>query len=148
MTTDRSFRFRLQSRHSPPERTSGDLAVQWLNGEGRWEPQELHLTMPGFRIYLISLLLCQHFYLVANARERGIPLARVDGELTVCTGEDWRLRSVIGEFRLELDPASAAGGVPGVAAGDLRYLQERMKECPVSRNLPAEVEKITVVKPH
>jgi hypothetical protein len=108
MTTDRSFRFRLQSCHSAPGCTSTDRAVKWLNGEGEWQPQHLDLTMPGFRLYLISLFLCQHVYLVANARERQMALARVDAELS--------------------------------------DIQERMKACPVSRNLPAEVEKITSLR--
>ena len=45
--------------------------------------------MPGFRIYLISLLLCQHFYLVANAREKAIPLQQVEADFFVTTSSDW-----------------------------------------------------------
>jgi hypothetical protein len=143
MTSTRRFSFRLQSFHPAPERTSTDLAVQWLNAEGEWEPQELSLTMPGFRIYLISLLLCQHFYLVANARERQLPLARVDGEFSVTTSGDWILKSVIGSFRLQLDHGAAGERKQAVTDGDLNDIQERMKGCPVSRNLPVGVEKLT-----
>ncbi len=145
MTTSRRFHFRLQSLHPAPEGASPQPTVQWLNGEGRWESQELTLTMPGFRIYLISLLLCQHFYLVANAHERQVPLARVETEFTVTAAEDWILQSVIGEFRLQLQEAADGRAVTAVSDADLTYIQERMKACPVSRNLPAGVEKITSV---
>lgn len=146
MTTTRRFRFRLQSHHPGPEPSSNDLSVQWLNGEGRWEPQELSLTMPGFRLYLISLLLCQYVYLVANARERQIPLAGVQAEFTVTAAQDWILQSVIGDFRMQLHAAEGNATAPLVPESDLAYIQERMKGCPVSRNLQAGVEKITSVR--
>ena len=92
--SQRTFHFRLRSIHRPPERSTSDLVVEFLSDTGLWEPQQLSLTMPGFRIYLISLLLCQHFYLVANAREKAIAT-----------------------------------------------MQERMKLCPISRNLPDHVSK-------
>ena len=124
--------------------------MQWLNAEDQWEPQELSPTMPGFRIYLISLLLCQHFYLVANARERQLPLARVDGELIVTTGENWILKSVIGSFRLQLDQDTSGAQQQSVTDADLdaelNDIQKRMKACPVSRNLPESVEKITSLR--
>ena len=144
MTSPRQFQFRLQSEHQPPGGTSSDLTVQWLNPEGSWEPQQLSLTMPGFRIYLISLLLCQHHYLVANALERGLPLQRVEAEFGVTAADNWILQSVRGRFRVSL---SANGGqeLPRVAQTDLDYIKERMQACPVSRNLPPGVEKVTAV---
>jgi uncharacterized OsmC-like protein len=146
MTPERLFRFRLQSRHSAPERASTDLAVQWLSPEGLWEPQELTLTMPGFRIYLISLLLCQHFYLVANARERGIPLERVEADFAVSAGEDWILQSVTGEFQIQLDGSALVQRGGSMSEEDLAFIEERMKACPVSRNLASSVEKRTRLK--
>lgn len=143
MTPDRLFRFRLQSRHPAPERAITDLAVQWLSPEGLWEPQELTLTMPGFRIYLISLLLCQHFYLVVNACERRIPLERVEADFSVSTGEDWILHSVTGEFQIQLDGSALVQGGSSMLGDDLTFIEERMKACPVSRDLASGVEKRT-----
>ncbi len=60
-----------------------------LNDDGQWEPQQLSFSTPGFRIYLISLLLCQLVYLVANAQERQIPLERVEADVVVTTSSDW-----------------------------------------------------------
>jgi hypothetical protein len=65
------FQFRLHSRHG----TAGDsLGVDVRNSEQEpWQPLEPSLRTPGFRLYLLSLLLCQHHYLVANASERHLP---------------------------------------------------------------------------
>ena len=48
--------------------------VEFLNDSGLWEAQQLSFTLPGFRIDLISLLLCQHVDRVANAHEKGTAL--------------------------------------------------------------------------
>ena len=87
--SERNFQFRLRSSHPAPDRATQDLVVEFLGDSGAWEPQQLSLTMPGFRIYLISLLLCQHFYLVANAREKAIPLQQVEADFFVTTSSDW-----------------------------------------------------------
>jgi hypothetical protein len=138
---ERVFQFRLRSSHHAPDRQSEDLRVEFLTEAGAWQPQELSLTMPGFRLYLISLLLCQHVYLVANAREKGIPLQAVDADFRVTTSSDWILSQVEGDFRLGLDPAPADQERGGVDAEALAYLQERMTLCPISRNLPGGVHK-------
>ncbi len=93
----RTFRFRLRSSHPAPERSSTNLVVEFFNDSDLWEPQQLNFTMPGFRLYLISLLLCQHFYLVANARERHIPLEQVEADFVVTTSSDWIVTAVEGE---------------------------------------------------
>ena len=51
--------------------------VEFLNDSGLWEAQQLSFTLPGFRIDLISLLLCQHVDRVANAHEKGTALQEV-----------------------------------------------------------------------
>ncbi|MEB3322306.1 MAG: hypothetical protein VKI81_05735 [Synechococcaceae cyanobacterium] len=139
--SQRTFRFRLHSRHRPPERATEDLAVEFLTDSGVWEPQHLSLTMPGFRLYLISLLLCQHFYLVANAREKAIPLERVEGEFVVTTSSDWIVAAVDGDFRIALDAAAPPAERALADAEAVAYMRERMKLCPISRNLPEAVPK-------
>ena len=131
----RTFHFRLRSSHRPPKQSTSDLVVEFLSDSGLWEPQQLSLTMPGFRIYLISLLLCQHFYLVANAREKAIPLLEVQADFSVSTSSDWIIASVEGDFRIRLDHDTSASGEA------IATMQERMKLCPISRNLPEGVAK-------
>lgn len=138
---NRNFQFRLRSSHPAPDRAIQDLVVEFLGDSASWEPQLLSLTMPGFRLYLISLLLCQHFYLVANAREKAIPLQQVEAYFIVTTSSDWIVASVTGDFRIRLDGAASAQERGRADADAIAYLEERMKLCPISRNLPDGVRK-------
>jgi hypothetical protein len=140
------FHFRLQSRHGGPERGTESLSVAFRNDDsGPWQPLEPSLQTPGFRLFLLSLLLCQHHYLVANALERDLPLAAVDGELTVTTSSSWMIEAVGGTFRVGLE--GPAGDAPPLLEPDtIAFLERRMKVCPVSRNLPETVSKTIVVE--
>ena len=139
--SERNFQFRLRSSHPAPDRATQDLVVEFLGDSGAWEPQLLSLTMPGFRIYLISLLLCQHHYLVANAREKAILLQQVEADFIVTTSADWIVASVTGDFRIRLDGAASEQERSHADGDAIAYLKERMKLCPISRNLPESVGK-------
>lgn len=139
--SQRTFQFRLRSSHAAPDRTTGSLVVEFLADSGEWQPQTPSLTTPGFRLYLLSLLLCQHHYLVANAQERGIPLRQVEGSFTVITSADWILERVDGDFRMTLDSGASSEEQGRADAEAIASIKERMKLCPVSRNLPASVVK-------
>jgi hypothetical protein len=138
---ERRFHFRLRSSHPAPDRATDNLVVEFLSDSGLWEPQQLSLSMPGFRLYLISLLLCQHFYLVANAREKHIPLQHVEADFVVTTSSEWIVSAVEGDFRISLDPSSSDGERQLADADAMAYMRERMKLCPISRNLPDSVSK-------
>jgi hypothetical protein len=133
--SNRPFQFRLHSSHTAPERHSQELEVAMLRDGDRWEAQQLHLDVPGFRLYLIALLLCQHRHLVRHGLEKGLPLQRVDAEFEVSTTDDWDLISIRSQFRIQLDAGSA-----NVDASCLGWIQERMARCPVGRNLPPGVD--------
>ncbi|MEA5411149.1 hypothetical protein VB737_05150 [Synechococcus sp. BA-120 BA3] len=137
------FQFRLQSRHG----AAGDgLSVAFRNGaQEPWQPLEPSLQTPGFRLYLLSLLLCQHHYLVANAVERHLPLATVDGILSVTASADWMIEAVDGSFQVRLEAADG-GATPALDEPSRAFLERRMKVCPVSRNLPGTVAKSIVVQ--
>ena len=105
--SQRTFQFRLHSSHGSPDRATQSLVVEFLAESGQWEPQHPSLTTPGFRLYLLSLLLCQHTYLVVNAQERSIPLQRVEGSFTVLTSTEWIIEQLEGTFVMHLDPAAA-----------------------------------------
>ena len=137
----RTFQFRLRSSHRAPDRQSQSLVVEFLAESGEWQPQAASLTTPGFRLYLLALLLCQHHYLVANALERLIPLEQLEAAFTVITSADWILEHVNGDFRLQLDPAASAEERARADAEAIAFMRERMALCPVSRNLPATAQK-------
>jgi len=139
--SQRSFQFRLHSSHADPDRATGALVVEFLAESGQWQPQHPSLSTPGFRLYLLSLLLCQHTYLVANALERSIPLQRVEGSFTVLTSTEWNIEQLEGTFVMHLDPAAAVAERSRADADAIAFISERMKLCPVSRNLPATVIK-------
>lgn len=140
------FQFRLHSRHG----AAGEaLSVAFRNGEQEpWQPLEPSLRTPGFRLYLLSLLLCQHHYLVANAVERHLPLATVDGILSVTASADWMIEAVDGSFQVRLEAADGGDGAaaPVLDEPSRAFLERRMKVCPVSRNLPGTVAKSIVVQ--
>lgn len=137
----RTFQFRLHSSHAAPDRATGSPVVEFLAESGEWQPQNPSLTTPGFRLYLLSLLLCQHHYLVANTQERGIPLQQVEGNFTVITSADWILEKVEGDFRMMLDAGASREEQDRADSEAIAYIKERMKLCPVSRNLPQIVQK-------
>lgn len=137
------FQFRLHSRHG----AAGDsLSVDARNGEQEpWQALEPSLWTPGFRLYLLSLLLCQHHDLVANAAERHLPLASVEGILSVTASADWMIEAVDGTFQVRLEAADG-GPAPELDGPGRAFLERRMKVCPVSRNLPGTVTKSIVVE--
>jgi hypothetical protein len=139
--SQRTFRFKLRSSHCPPERGTRDLVVEFLSDSGLWEPQQLSFTLPGFRIDLISLLLCQHVYLVANAHEKGIALQEVQADFNVTTSSEWIIEHVQGDFRIRIERNTNASNEV------MAYMQERMKLCPISKNLPESVGKTITVTP-
>lgn len=143
--SQRTFQFRLRSSHAATNHASdhaiGSPVVEFLTESGEWQPQNPSLTTPGFRLYLLSLLLCQHHYLVANAQERGIPLQQVEGSFTVITSADWILEQLHGTFRLQLDPHAPDAERSRATPDAMAFINERMTLCPVSRNLPPGVQK-------
>lgn len=134
-----TFSFRLRSLHGITNPVSQEPTVEFLTPEGAWQPQLPTLSTPGFRLYLLSLLLCQHHYLVANAQEKGIPLAQVDGTFTVQASASWIIETIAGDFQLQLKPGAA------LERKEMDFLESRMKACPVSRNLPESVLKMITV---
>jgi hypothetical protein len=115
--------------------------VEWLDDAGAWIPQVPSLTTPGFRLYLLSLLLCQHHYMVANAQERELPLLQVTGTFTVTTTADWIVQQVSGAFAMQLDPAAPEQERARASDEAIAFIAERMQLCPVSRNLTGSVDK-------
>lgn len=120
--------------------------MEFLNDSGTWQVQEPSLDTPGFRLSLLALLLCQHFYLVANARERSVPLHQVEGAFTVTTSADWMIQEVSGHFQLKLRPGAAAEELARADEEALAFIRRRMQLCPVSRNLPTTVKKVLTLE--
>lgn len=133
----RQFRFRLNSKPGAPAAEAQPAAIDLLDGDGRWQPQRIDAATPGFRLYLIALLLCLHTAIVMQSAELGLALQEVQGELQAQVLDDWSLEAVEADLRLQFTGAIAEMGL----ATALEQIRARMEQCPVSRNLPGTVRK-------
>ena len=131
------FNLRLSAAYESSDNKLASLDVQVLGDDG-WVPLDLNTMTPGFLIYVYSMFTCQHLYLRTNAAERDLTLATARGEILVEASEDWFLEKVDVKFKLEL-----AAGEADAAAID--YIISRMKQCPVSKNLPPDIDILTRV---
>ena len=136
----RTFEFRLNSTHKDCDNSISTLHVEYLvNGE--WRPFDLNVQTRGFQIFAYSCFICQHTYLRMNVTELGLAIAFVDGHFQLTTTQDWQVASVTADFDMYLTDGT-------VDSDKTRYLIDRMKGCPVSRNLSHDVIKKTQLVIH
>jgi hypothetical protein len=142
----RTFAFRLRSRPSGAEPASASLQLERQDETGAWEALIPSLSTPGFRLYLVSMLVCLHYHLVAEARERGLSLRGVEGSFRATAAADWALTELRGDFQLKLEhpamPTGTAAANSSEAMNDaevIEAIRERMLHCPVFRNLDSSV---------
>jgi len=132
MVNKHIFNIRLTAAYESSENKLGAMEVQVL-GENGWEALDLNTMTPGFLIYVYSMFTCQHLFLRTNATERGLVLSTAQGEIRVEASEDWLLEIVEVKFSVQLASGEAD-------AADVDYIISRMKQCPVSKNLPQNIE--------
>lgn len=133
----RRFHFRLNSKPGAPSAEAQPAAIDLLDADGRWQPQRIDAATPGFRLYLIALLLCLHTATVMQSAELGLVLQEVQGELQAQVHDDWSLEAVEADLRLQFAGAIDEAGMTTA----LEQIRARMEQCPVSRNLPGTVRK-------
>jgi uncharacterized OsmC-like protein len=125
------YHLRLNCTYESSENKVSVLDVE-LSTEHGWQPLELNENSPGFLIYVYSILTCQHTYLRLNAGENGLIIDSAEGDLKLQAAEDWRLETIDVVFDVKLDSGTATDE-------KTMLIIERMKQCPVSLNLPADV---------
>jgi hypothetical protein len=130
--SDRHFHLKLDATYTGDKNEVGDLDVEVLH-DGQWEPVELGIRSPGFLLYINALFTCQHLYMRNNCAERDLVLASAQGELEVNARKNWEITSIEVTFS-----AKARSGT--ATQDDLDYITERMRHCPVSTNLAAQVK--------
>lgn len=134
--SQRPFHFRLHSRPTGTEPASASLQLERQNETGAWEALIPSISTPGFRLYLGSMLICLHYHLVAEARDRGLSLRRVEGSFSATAAADWALTELRGDFQLQLEHAAEPKGTAAANASEvIEAIRERMLHCPVFRNL-------------
>lgn len=129
--SNRHFHLRLNATYQGSENKIEDLTVEVLH-ENEWEPLDLNILSPGFLMFITALFNCQHLYMRANSAERDLILSSANGEMQVETTEDWKILDVLVSFSAKLNSGSPKDD-------DLDYITDRMRHCPVSTNLPQQV---------
>lgn len=124
----RQFDLRLSCRYQGSENIVTELFVEHQEN-GTWKPLDLNETSPGFLIFVYSVFACQHLYMRTNCAERGLILDSAQGTICLITDDDWRLTSLHIDFTGRLGQGQAKDS-------DIDYIVDRMRQCPVSKNLP------------
>jgi len=125
--SDRYFRLRLECGYEQPGNAVAQLMLQKHTQEG-WEDFNLNTLSPGFEIFVYAVFTCQHTYFRTNCAEQGLLLAEAYAEIELVTDADWNLVRNLVIFKgrlLQGEPSDAV----------VNYIVERMRQCPVSRNI-------------
>ncbi|MDA3870532.1 MAG: AF1514 family protein [Gammaproteobacteria bacterium] len=131
--TDRHFHLRLSCNYESKDNNVTDLAVEILL-DGEWKTLHLNVKSPGFLLLVYGLFSCQHLYMRTNSAERNLVLESATGELKLSADEFWAIKSVAVNFNAKLK-----SGRP--SDDDIAYIIDRMGHCPVSTNIPANIDK-------
>lgn len=134
---DRHFQLLLKSTYKGNENEIEELAVECFNDD-KWEILDLSIRSPGFLLFITGLFSCQHLYMRTNSAERNLILESATGEIKIITDEFWVIKDATINFK-----ASLKSGSP--TEDDINYITERMKHCPVSSNLPDNLQIINSV---
>lgn len=129
---DRHFHLKLDATYTDDKNEVDELNVEVLH-DGEWEPVKLGIHSPGFLLYTNALFSCQHLYMRKNCAERDLVLASAHGELEVDARKNWEITAINVTFSANTRSGTAS-------QDDLDYITERMRHCPVSTNLAAQVK--------
>jgi hypothetical protein len=132
---ERTFHLRSRSEHEGDASELLALSME-LEADGEWQPVTLSPLMPPFRAFVCASLMCQHAYLRMNATERGLVVAAANGDFWMKT-HDWHVLEIAAHFAITL-----RGGNP--SGDDLLFISERMRDCPISRNLASATKTTTL----
>ena len=134
---DKNFHLRLSCNYETDKNDVTDLVVEiWT--DDKWKTLHLSTKSPGFLLLVYGLFSCQHLYLRTNSAERNLILDSATGELKLTAGEFWNIQNVDITFNVKLK-----SGQP--ADDDIAYIIDRMGHCPVSSNIPADIDKKSAV---
>lgn len=131
------FKLRMTATYRPPENEIATLEVDVL-ADNKWTALDLGITTPGFLVFVYSIFTCQHTFLRTNGTERELGFASSHGSIEVEASEDWFLEKIDVQFDVRLSAGEAG-------EDDISYIVSRMKQCPVSKNLPGGLETRTRV---
>jgi hypothetical protein len=138
MMSKHVFKLRMNTTYTSSENDINSLDVEMLE-DNEWKTLDLNTRTPGFLVYVYSIFTCQHMFLRTNGTERNLVYASSNGNILVEAGEEWLLEKIYVSFNVKL-----ATGKPD--DDDVSYIISRMQQCPVSKNLPQNLETHTRVE--
>jgi uncharacterized OsmC-like protein len=124
---ERIFRMQISCDYQEPDNLVARLQVKVFEDE-EWQACDLNAGSPGFLVFVYAVLSCQQMHMRLGCAGRGLNLDSASGEIEVVTTEDWVITRLQVDFSARLKAGTAS-------AEDLATIIQRMKNCPVSRNL-------------
>jgi uncharacterized OsmC-like protein len=125
--SERIFKMRISCDYKEPDNTVESQQVELFKGN-QWTEFELDTGTAGFLIFVYAVLSCQQMHLRLGCKDRGLQLASAAGEIKIATTEDWHISTLQVSFSAVLTSGEAS-------EEDVETVIQRMKNCPVSRNL-------------
>jgi len=125
--SERVFRMQLSCDYQEPDNAVGRLQVKVCQ-DGEWKAFDLNAGSPGFLVFVYAVFSCQQMHMRLGCADRGLRLDSASGEIEVVTTEDW----IITRLRVDFAARLKAGEADAEA---VEAIIQRMKNCPVSRNL-------------
>ena len=125
--SERIFKMRISCDYKEPDNTVESQRVE-LFKEGEWTDFDLDTGTAGFLVFVYAVLACQQMHLRLGCKDRGLKLASAAGDIEITTTEDWIISSLRVNFSALLSSGAAS-------EEDVATVIQRMKNCPVSKNL-------------
>ena len=125
--SERIFKMRIFCDYKEPDNTVESQRVE-LFKEGEWTDFDLDTGTAGFLVFVYAVLACQQMHLRLGCKDRNLQLATAAGDIEIATTADW----IISRLRVNFSALLNSG----VASDeDVATVIQRMKNCPVSKNL-------------
>jgi uncharacterized OsmC-like protein len=124
---ERVFRMQLSCDYQEPDNLVARLQVRVFE-DGEWKAFDLNAGSPGFLVFVYAVLSCQQMHMRLGCTDRGLHLDSASGEIEVVTTQDWVITRLQVDFSVRLKTGAAG-------AEDVATIIQRMKNCPVSKNL-------------
>jgi uncharacterized OsmC-like protein len=124
---ERVFRMQMSCEYQEPDNSVARLQLKVFQ-DREWKAFDLNAGSPGFLVFVYAVFSCQQMHLRLGCVDRGLHLDSASGEIEVVTTEDWIIAKLRVAFSAQLKTGEAS-------AEDLETIIQRMKNCPVSRNL-------------
>jgi len=125
--SERIFRMRMSCGYQEPDNLVASLQVKVFEDD-EWKAFDLNAGSPGFLVFVYAVLSCQHMHMRLGCVDRGLHLESADGDIEIVTTADWIITKLYIAFSAHLREGDAS-------AEDVGMIVQRMKNCPVSRNL-------------